>query len=114
MKNKVICIVSGGFDPIHPGHIMMMNNCLEFSDYLVVGVNSNQWLINKKGNFFMDIKHRLYVIKSLASVNEVIEFEDDSKGSASNMTANKKEAKKQPIVESDEMVARFKKLAGII
>ena len=37
-----------------------------------------------------------------------------SKGSASNMTANKKEAKKQPIVESDEMVARFKKLAGII
>tara|TARA_B100000925_G_scaffold113387_1_gene83954 strand:+ start:231 stop:698 length:468 start_codon:yes stop_codon:yes gene_type:complete len=85
MKNKVICIVSGGFDPIHPGHIMMMNNCLEFSDYLVVGVNSNQWLINKKGNFFMDIKHRLFVIKSLASVNEVIEFEDDSKGSASNL-----------------------------
>ena len=37
-----------------------------------------------------------------------------SKGSASNMTANKKETKKQPIVESDEMVARFKKLAGII
>ena len=37
-----------------------------------------------------------------------------SKGSASNMAANKKETKKQPIVESDEMVARFKKLAGII
>ena len=37
-----------------------------------------------------------------------------SKGSASNMAANRKETKKQPIVESDEMVARFKKLAGII
>ena len=37
-----------------------------------------------------------------------------SKGSASNMAANKKETKKQPIVESDEMVARFKKLAGIV
>jgi cytidyltransferase-like protein len=55
MVNKVISIVSGGFDPIHPGHIMMMNDCLDFSDYLIVGVNSNQWLINKKGNFFMDI-----------------------------------------------------------
>ena len=49
MENKVISIVSGGFDPVHPGHIMMMNDCLDFSDYLVVGVNSNQWLINKKG-----------------------------------------------------------------
>ena len=37
-----------------------------------------------------------------------------SKGSASNMAANKSETKKQPIVESDEMVARFKKLAGIV
>ena len=85
MENKVISIVSGGFDPIHPGHIMMMNDCLDFSDYLVVGVNSNQWLINKKGNFFMDIKHRLFVINSLAAVSEAIEFEDDSKGSASNL-----------------------------
>jgi len=85
MENKIISIVSGGFDPVHPGHIMMMNDCLDFSDYLIVGVNSNQWLINKKGNFFMDIKHRLYVINSLAAVDEAIEFEDDSKGSASNL-----------------------------
>ena len=35
MENKVISIVSGGFDPVHPGHIMMMNDCLGFSDYLV-------------------------------------------------------------------------------
>ena len=88
MENKVISVVSGGFDPVHPGHIMMMNDCLDFSDYLVVGVNSNQWLINKKGNFFMDIKHRLYVINNLATVNEAIEFEDDSNGSASNLLIN--------------------------
>ena len=88
MENKVISIVSGGFDPLHPGHIMMMNDCFDFSDYLVVGVNSNQWLINKKGNFFMDIKHRLFVINSLATVNEAIEFEDDSNGSASNLLIN--------------------------
>ena len=56
MENKIISVVSGGFDPIHPGHIMMMKECLEFSNFLIVGVNSNKWLIDKKGNFFMDIQ----------------------------------------------------------
>ena len=85
MENKIISIVSGGFDPIHPGHIMMMKDCLKFSNYLMVGVNSNKWLINKKGNYFMDIQHRLYVVSSLNVVNETIEFEDDDKGSANNL-----------------------------
>ena len=85
MENRVISIVSGGFDPIHPGHIMMMKDCLKFSNYLVVGVNSNKWLINKKGNYFMDIQHRIYVVSSLNVVNETMEFEDDDKGSANNL-----------------------------
>ena len=85
MENKIISIVSGGFDPIHPGHIMMMKDCLKFSNYLVVGVNSNNWLCKKKGNFFMDIKHRIYVIENLFVVNEVMKFDDDEKGSASNL-----------------------------
>ena len=85
MENKIISIVSGGFAPIHPGHIMMMKDCLKFSNYLIVGVNSNKWLINKKGNYFMDIQHRLYVVSSLNVVNETMEFEDDDKGSANNL-----------------------------
>ena len=85
MENRVISIVSGGFDPIHPGHIMMMKDCLKFSNYLIVGVNSNKWLINKKGNYFMDIQHRIYVVSSLNVVNETMEFEDDEKGSANNL-----------------------------
>ena len=85
MDKKIISIVSGGFDPIHPGHIMMMRDCLEFSNHLIVGVNSNDWLIKKKGNFFMDIKHRMYVIDNLSMVNEVMDFEDDDMGSASNL-----------------------------
>ena len=85
MENRVISIVSGGFDPIHPGHIMMMKDCLKFSNYLIVGVNSNKWLINKKGNYFMDIRHRIYVVNSLNVVNETMEFEDDDKGSANNL-----------------------------
>ena len=85
MESRIISIVSGGFDPIHPGHIMMMKDCLKFSDYLIVGVNSNKWLINKKGNYFMDIQHRMYVVSSLNVVNETMEFEDDDKGSANNL-----------------------------
>ena len=85
MENKIISIVSGGFDPIHPGHIMMMKDCLKFSNYLIVGVNSNKWLINKKGNYFMDIQHRIYLVSSLNVVNETMEFEDDDKGSANNL-----------------------------
>ena len=85
MENRVISIVSGGFDPIHPGHIMMMKDCLKFSNYLIVGVNSNKWLINKKGNYFIDIQHRIYVVSSLNVVNETMEFEDDDKGSANNL-----------------------------
>jgi len=63
----------------------MMKDCLKFSNYLIVGVNSNKWLINKKGNYFMDIQHRLYVVSSLNVVNETMEFEDDDKGSANNL-----------------------------
>ena len=62
-----------------------MKDCLKFSNYLIVGVNSNKWLINKKGNYFMDIQHRLYVVSSLNVVNETMEFEDDDKGSANNL-----------------------------
>ncbi len=91
MENKIISVTSGGFDPIHPGHIMMMKDCLQFSDYLIVGVNSNKWLSKKKGNYFMDIKHRLYVIESMKVVNEVMEFEDDEKGSASKLLIKVKE-----------------------
>ena len=85
MENRVISIVSGGFDPVHPGHIMLMKDCLKFSNYLIVGVNSNKWLINKKGNYFMDIQHRIYVVSSLNVVNETMEFEDDEEGSANNL-----------------------------
>ena len=73
---KIISIVSGGFDPIHPGHIMMMEECKSFSDHLIVGLNSNDWLKRKKGNFFMDIKHRIYVTSNLRVVDECLEFND--------------------------------------
>ena len=75
--SRPLAIVSGGFDPIHPGHIMMMEECKKFSDYLIVGLNSDVWLTRKKGNFFMDMKHRSYVVSRLRVVDEIMEFNDD-------------------------------------
>jgi cytidyltransferase-like protein len=85
--SRTIAIVSGGFDPIHPGHIMMMEECKKFSDYLIVGLNSDIWLTRKKGNFFMDIKHRSYVVSRLRVVDEIMEFNDDD-NSASDLLKN--------------------------
>ena len=71
-----IVIVTGGFDPIHSGHIEMFNAAKELGDYLVVGVNSDDWLKRKKGNYFMPIAERKNIINNLAMVDEVIEFDD--------------------------------------
>ena len=91
--SRIIAIVSGGFDPIHPGHIMMMEECKKFSDYLIVGLNSDVWLTRKKGNFFMDMKHRSYVVSRLKVVDETMEFNDDD-NSASDLL--KKVVEKYP------------------
>ena len=85
--SRTIAIVSGGFDPIHPGHIMMMEECKKFSDYLLVGLNSDIWLARKKGNFFMNMKHRSYVVSRLKVVDEIMEFNDDD-NSASDLLKN--------------------------
>jgi len=91
--SRTIAIVSGGFDPIHPGHIMMMEECKKFSDYLIVGLNSDVWLTRKKGNFFMNMKHRSYVVSRLKVVDETMEFNDDD-NSASDLL--KKVVEKYP------------------
>ena len=47
-----IAVVSGGFDPIHSGHISYLKSAKEIADYLIVALNSDEWLINKKKNVF--------------------------------------------------------------
>jgi len=76
-----IAIVSGGFDPIHSGHIEYFKAAKLLGDKLIVAVNSDQWLINKKGKFFMSFSERANIISNLALVDEVIDFEDDEDGS---------------------------------
>ena len=77
-------IVSGGFDPIHSGHIAYFKSARRHGDKLVVALNSDAWLENKKGKFFMPFNERKAIIESMSCVDEVIDFDDDDKGSAIN------------------------------
>ena len=74
--SKVV-IVTGGFDPLHSGHIAYFKAARELGDHLVVGVNSDEWLTRKKGRPFMPFEERCAIIKELACVDEVIGFNDN-------------------------------------
>ena len=86
-----IIIVSGGFDPIHSGHISYFKAAKALGNKLVVALNSDEWLINKKGKFFMPFEERKAIIENLLFVDSVIDFEDDSAGSAINALIKIKE-----------------------
>ena len=79
-----IVVVSGGFDPIHKGHIAYFKSAKELGDVLIVALNSDQWLSNKKGKFFMPLEERKIIIENLSCVDNVIDFDDDEIGSATN------------------------------
>ena len=79
-----IVIVSGGFDPIHSGHISYLKDAKNFGDKLIVALNSDEWLENKKGKFFMPFSERKIILENINYVDEVIDFEDDQQGSAIN------------------------------
>ena len=76
-----IVVVSGGFDPIHSGHIAYLEAAKKLGDKLIVALNSDDWLIKKKGKFFMPFAEREIILKNLKPVNDVISFEDDELGS---------------------------------
>jgi len=65
-------LVSGGFDPLHIGHIRMFEEARRAGDYLIVLVNNDNWLIKKKGSFFMPQEDRVEIIRALACVDKVI------------------------------------------
>ena len=79
-----ISIVSGGFDPIHSGHIAYLKSAKKISDYLIVALNSDEWLIDKKKKVFMSFEERNNILINIECVDEVIGFEDDDEGSCIN------------------------------
>ena len=76
-----IVLVTGGFDPVHSGHIAYFKAAKTLGDMLIVGLNSDDWLVRKKGAAFMPWNERLCIINNLSMVDEVYTFDDDD-GSA--------------------------------
>lgn len=78
---KKIVLITGGFDPLHSGHIAYFKAAKQLGDILVVGVNSDAWLTRKKGAPFMPYMERSSIVRNIVGVDFVIDF-DDSDGSA--------------------------------
>ena len=76
-----IVVVTGGFDPLHSGHIAYFQSARQLGDKLIVGVNSDEWLARKKGQPFMPLHERRQIVGSLKDVDATMTF-DDSDGSA--------------------------------
>jgi len=79
-----LIVVSGGFDPIHSGHIAYFKSAKSYGDKLIVALNTDAWLEKKKGKSFMPFDERKAIVESIQFVDEVISFEDDTKGSCIN------------------------------
>ena len=73
-----IVATSGGFDPIHPGHISCIMDSKEYGDTLVVIVNGDAFLTNKKGKPFQDLATRMLIVSALREVDYVVPFEIDN------------------------------------
>ena len=77
MFYKKLSLVTGGFDPIHSGHISYFKRAKDLSNYLVVGVNTEEWLTRKKGQYFQSWKERAEIIRHLDMVDAVISWDDE-------------------------------------
>lgn len=73
---KKIVLITGGFDPIHSGHLAYIDAARQLGDTLIVGVNSDAWLERKKGRSFMPLRERVNILRSIRGIDHVIEFND--------------------------------------
>tara|TARA_R100000278_G_scaffold115575_1_gene94540 strand:- start:1126 stop:1605 length:480 start_codon:yes stop_codon:yes gene_type:complete len=71
-------MVSGGFDPVHAGHIRMIRHAAKFGDVIVVA-NSDDWLWRKKGFVFMEYERRIEILNAIKGV-VLVDSVDDSDG----------------------------------
>jgi len=93
-------VVTGGFDPIHSGHIEYIREAAKLGDVLIVGVNSDEWLTRKKGKPFMNWNERSIIVNELRHVDFVLKF-DDSDDSACSLL---EDLKRSWIGKGDEII----------
>ena len=76
MKKYDVVVVSGGFDPVHIGHVKMFKAAKALGRKVICGLNSDRWLVEKKGHTFMGWKERAFILDSMYCIDEVIGFDD--------------------------------------
>lgn len=96
--DDTVVLVTGGFDPLHSGHIEYFKQARELGDRLVVGINSDDWLTRKKGRPFMPFSERKAIIEQLRMVDEVIAFDDADNSACDAIRQVKKKYKRSHIV----------------
>lgn len=95
---KKIVLVTGGFDPIHSGHIEYFRAAKKLGDILIVGINSDEWLARKKGQPFMPWHERATIVSELKDVTRVINFNDSDNSACDAIT------KVRQIYPNDEII----------
>ena len=76
--SKKIVAVSGGFDPLHVGHLRMMQDAAQHGELLVI-MNSDEWLLKKKGYVFMPWEERAELIGAYSFVSRIVKAKDDDR-----------------------------------
>ena len=76
MRERPLIAVSGGFDPVHIGHIRMIRDASRYGDVMVI-INSDDWLQRKKGYVFMPWKERAEIIGNIKGVSLVVAVNDE-------------------------------------
>ena len=74
---ETVVLVTGGFDPLHSGHLAYLKAARKLGDKLIVGVNSDSWLERKKGKNFLSLSERFEIVSALKYVDNCILFNDD-------------------------------------
>ena len=70
-----IVLVSGGFDPLHSGHVKLIEHSSKYGEVVVL-LNSDEWLKKKKGREFLNFKERKAIMLALKNVIDVLDFDD--------------------------------------
>ena len=78
-----VSLITGGFDPLHSGHIALIKSAAHMGVYnlVCIGLNSDAWLYRKKGYVFMPFEERKEILENIASVHKVISFDDSDDSS---------------------------------
>ena len=74
--SKNVIILSGGFDPVHKGHMRMFREASNLGHQVIVGLNSDDWLTRKKGKPFMEFYERKEILEGIKYISSVVRFDD--------------------------------------